>query len=118
MGEMWFGNEAGHIHSSDASHVGLLTAGTKLSTIPAHAPGTTMREAREIARNGQIDPARPELLAEVMAEVRTRVRRYVQEPTDGAWHDLVDALARAYGDSETYDLLRAVEIHTLTSRGR
>ena len=77
-----------------------------------------MHETREIPRSAPIDSAQAELLAEAIAEVRTRARRYVQEPADGAWQDLVQALARTHGDSETYDLLRAVEIHTLTSRVR
>ena len=55
-----------------------------------------MHEAREIVPTPQMDSARAELLAEAMAEVRTRVRCYVQEPADA---------------NETYDLLRAVEIH-------
>jgi hypothetical protein len=75
----------------------------------------TMHEPHEIARVDEMDQAQAELVAEAMAEVRTRARRYVQEPAEGAWHDLVDALARTYGDSEAYDLLRAVEIHTRTS---
>jgi hypothetical protein len=58
------------------------------------------------------DSARAELMAEAMADVRARARRYIQEPADDAWHDLVEALARTHGDSEAYDLLRAVEIHT------
>lgn len=75
-----------------------------------------MHETRELTGGPQIDSAQAELIAEAMAEVRTRARRYVQEPADAAWHDLVEALARTHGDSETYDLLRAVEIHTLTSK--
>ena len=59
--------------------------------------------------------ARADLQAEAIADVGTRARRYVQEPSDPSWHDLVDALARTYGDGETYDLLRAVEIHSRTA---
>jgi hypothetical protein len=70
-----------------------------------------MHEAREIVPTPQMDSARAELLAEAMVEVRTRVRCYVQEPADATWHNLLDALRRIHGDSETYDLLRAVEIH-------
>ena len=77
-----------------------------------------MHESREIAdlQSDEIDQARAELFAEATAEVRARARRYVQEPAESAWHDLVEALTRAYGDSETYDLLRAVAIHAKTRR--
>lgn len=73
-----------------------------------------MDETREIARTwaGELDKARAELLASGIAEVRRQARRYVQEPSEAAWNDLVDALTRSYGDGETYDLLRAVEIHS------
>ena len=75
---------------------------------------TASRDVREIAlvSADDSDRARAELLREAVAEVGTRARRYVQEPADAAWHDLLAALARTYGDSDTYDLLRAVEIHT------
>jgi hypothetical protein len=66
----------------------------------------------------QDDPARQELLGEAIAEVQTRVGQYLREPADSAWLDLIGALARAHGDSEAYDLLRAIEIHTRVSRGR
>jgi hypothetical protein len=68
------------------------------------------------APDRSIDAARAELHGEAMAEVCRRARRYVQEPADAAWIELVDALRRAYGDEETYDLLLAVEIHSRTSR--
>lgn len=77
-----------------------------------------MQESRETAEvwSDELDAARAELFAEATAEVRARARRYVQEPAEAAWHDLVEALTRAYGDSETYDLLRAVAIHAQTRR--
>jgi hypothetical protein len=56
------------------------------------------------------DP-RPAVVLETLAAIQARARRYLQEPDDGAWHDLVDALERAHGDGATYELLRAVEIH-------
>ena len=56
--------------------------------------------------------ARATLLLETLAAIHTRARRYLQEPEEGAWGDLVDALARAHGHSATYELLRAVEIHS------
>lgn len=76
-----------------------------------------MQETGEIATNWahEMDRAREELLAETIAEVGTRARRYMQEPADPAWHDLVEALRRICGDSATYDLLRALEIHSRTS---
>lgn len=54
-------------------------------------------------------------LAEANADVRTRAGCYVSEPADVAWHELVEALTRTYGDGVT-DLLRAVTIHFQTSR--
>jgi hypothetical protein len=63
----------------------------------------------------ETEDAQLELLAEAVADVSARARRYVQEPAEGAWHDLVAALARTHGDSQAYDLLRAVEIHSRTS---
>ena len=59
--------------------------------------------------------ARAALLLETLAAIHTRARRYLQEPEEGAWHELVDALARAHGDNATYELLRAVEIHSRIS---
>ena len=69
----------------------------------------------ERGQGDEMDMARAELLAESVAEVPTRALRYVQEPAEGAWHDFVEALARTYGDTATYDLLRAVEIHSRIS---
>jgi hypothetical protein len=63
------------------------------------------------------DTARAELLAEAVAELGARARRYLQEPAEPAWHDLITALARTHGDSAAYDLLRAIEIRVRTSRG-
>jgi hypothetical protein len=79
-----------------------------------------MDETREIAVAwaSEMDRARAELLAGGIAEVRRRARRYVQKPSEAAWLDLVEVLTRTYGDGETYDLLRAVEIHSRTSNGR
>lgn len=76
-------------------------------------PARPASKPREIAvvSSDEIDRARAELLIEAVAEVATRAQRYVQEPAEAAWHDLLGALTRTYGDSEAYDLLRAVEIH-------
>ena len=68
--------------------------------------------------SGETDVAQLELLAEAVAAVGARARRYVQEPADCAWHELVAALARTHGDGQAYDLLRAVEIHSRTSGQR
>ena len=62
-----------------------------------------------------VDAARAQLLVEAMDDVHQRAGRYVLEPSEVAWHSLVDALARAHGDGEAYDLLRAIEIHTRIS---
>ena len=55
-------------------------------------------------------------LPEAIADVRTRAGCYLREPADASWHELVEALTRVYGDGDTYDLLRAVTIHSQTSR--
>lgn len=75
-----------------------------------------MHETAETAlvRSDDTDGARTRLILEELAEVRTRARRYIQEPAEAAWHDLVDALTRTYGDGDAYDILRAVEIHSRT----
>jgi hypothetical protein len=75
-----------------------------------------MREAGDVTSGASAEAARGELLREALADVRVRATRYVQEPADDAWHDLVTALARTHGDSEAYDLLRAVEIRLRTTR--
>lgn len=64
------------------------------------------------------DPARQQLLGEAIADVRVRVGRYILEPAESAWLDLIDALTRAHGPSEAYELLRAIEIHARVSGGR
>ena len=92
-----------------------------VSRILDETPGGNGRGSIPFESGGQgdgVDSARAELLAEAVAEVPTRALRYVQEPAEGAWHDFVEALARTYGDSETYDLLRAVEIHSRISKLR
>ena len=92
-----------------------------VSRILDGTPGGSRRGSVPFESGGQgdgVDGARAELLAEAIAEVPTRALRYVQEPAEGAWHDFVGVLARTYGDSETYDLLRAVEIHSRISKPR
>ena len=58
-----------------------------------------------------------ELLAEGVRQVNAQSRRYVQEPSESAWYDLVRALTNVHGDADTYELLRAVEIHAGIKRG-
>lgn len=53
---------------------------------------------------------------DVLAAVGIRARRYLLEPGDGPWYEIVRALTEALGDGETYDLLRAIEIHVHTNR--
>ncbi|MEO6579508.1 MAG: hypothetical protein ABIO99_11515 [Candidatus Limnocylindria bacterium] len=65
----------------------------------------------EVAGIDESGNARSELTLEYVDQVRVRAQRYVQEPADGTWHDLVQALARTFGDTEAYDILRAAEIH-------
>ena len=94
--------------------------GPHVSYSPLVGPVVTQAAewTRQVALSlaGEMDRARVELLSGAIAEVRRRARRYVQEPSDTAWHDLVDGLTRTYGDMETY-LLRAVEIHSRTTGG-
>lgn len=74
-----------------------------------------MLEPLNVESSGEVAGARPALLSETLATIHTRARRYLQEPEEFAWRDLVDALARAHGDGATYELLRAVEIHARIS---
>jgi hypothetical protein len=77
-----------------------------------------MLEPYDVVTADQLTKARAALLIEAMDEVRTRAQRYLQEPAEGAWLDLVAALARAHGDGATYELLRAVEIHSQIADAR
>jgi len=62
------------------------------------------------------DAAGRDARPDVLAAVGTRARRYLLEPGDGPWYDVVRALTEALGDDEAYDLLRAIEIHVYASR--
>jgi hypothetical protein len=77
-----------------------------------------MHEPYDVVSADELERVRAELLVEAIDDVHRRARRYVQEPGENAWHELVRALTRTYGDSATYELLRAVEIHSRTSTGR
>jgi hypothetical protein len=74
-----------------------------------------LRDPRYVASADELEHPRHELLVDALGEVRTRARRYLQEPGDTAWHELVRALARCFGDSPSYELMRAVEIHSRTA---
>ena len=74
-----------------------------------------MLEAHDVESADELTGARAALLVETLAAIHTRAQRYLQEPEEGAWHDLVHALARAHGDGAAYELLRAVEIHSRIS---
>ena len=77
-----------------------------------------MLEPIDAVSADELGPVRTALLLETLEAIHTRARRYLQEPEEGAWHDLVDALARAHGDGATHELLRAVEIHSRTAGPR
>lgn len=53
-----------------------------------------------------------------IAAFDTQARRYLLEPDDGSWDEMMRALRRAIGDGETDDLLRAIEIRVRTAKGR
>lgn len=78
-----------------------------------------MSEVDESAfvRPDQADLTWLELLAESVREVSARSRRFVREPSESAWYDLVRALSNVLGDEDTYELLRAAEIHSDIRRG-
>jgi hypothetical protein len=68
-------------------------------------------------RPEQADLTWLELLAESVNEVSARSRRYVREPSDPAWYELVRSLSNVLGDADAYEFLRAVEIHADIQRG-
>ncbi len=67
-------------------------------------------------RPDQADLTWLELLADGVREVSAQSRRYVQDPSEPAWYDLVRALSNILGDADAYQLLRAAEIHSGTGR--
>jgi hypothetical protein len=77
-----------------------------------------MLDSYDVVTADQLTKARAALLIEAIDQVRTRAQRYLQEPAEGPWRDLVAALARVHGDGATYELLRAVEIHSRTALPR
>jgi hypothetical protein len=55
---------------------------------------------------------RREWQAEALRDAMAQSRRYINEPSEAAWYELVRALSNVFGDAGAYDLLRATEIHT------
>ena len=43
-----------------------------------------------------------------------QARRYLLEPGDGPWHEVVRALSEAFGEDETDELLRAIKVRMRT----
>jgi hypothetical protein len=70
-------------------------------------------EADEVTfiRADQAEIFRLELMAEGLGEVSAQSRRFVREPSEAAWYELVRALSNVFGDGDAYELLRAAEIH-------
>jgi hypothetical protein len=64
----------------------------------------------------QAEIFRLELLAEGLRAVTAQTRRYVREPSEPAWYDLVRALSNVLGDADAYELLRAADIHSAIAR--
>jgi hypothetical protein len=67
-------------------------------------------------RPDQADLSWLELLAEGVGDVAAQSRRYVREPSEPAWYDLVRALSNVLGDADAYELLRAADIHSAIAR--
>ena len=53
-----------------------------------------------------------------LSAVGIRARRFLLEPGDGPWYDIIRTLRESLGDDETYDLLRAIEIRFRTTTKR
>jgi hypothetical protein len=69
-------------------------------------------------RPDQADLSWLELLAEGVDDLAAQSRRYVREPSEPAWYDLVRSLSNVLGDADAYELLRATEIHADIRRRR
>jgi hypothetical protein len=50
-----------------------------------------------------------------LAAISVQARRFLLEPADAPWHEVVRALSEALGEDETYELLRAIRIRYRTS---
>lgn len=77
-----------------------------------------MPDADEVTfiKADQAGSFRLELLAEGLRDISAQTRRYVAEPSEAAWYELVRALSNVFGDADAYELLRAAEIHSDTRR--
>lgn len=77
-----------------------------------------MSDADEVTfiKANQAETFRLELLAEGLRAVTAQTRRYVREPSEPAWYDLVRALSNVLGDADAYELLRATDIHSAIGR--
>ena len=51
-----------------------------------------------------------------LADVATQARRYLLEPADHSWQEVMAALQRAFGDGETDDLVHAFEIRVRSNK--
>jgi hypothetical protein len=49
-----------------------------------------------------------------LAAISVQARRFLLEPADAPWHEVVRALSEALGEDETYELLRAIQIRYRT----
>lgn len=77
-----------------------------------------MSDADEVTfiKADQADSFRLELVVEALRAVSAQSHRYVSEPSEAAWYDLVRDLSTLLGDSDAYELLRATEIHSAIGR--
>ena len=62
-----------------------------------------------------LEPAKASAVIDVTT-IDIQARRYLLEPGDAAWDEVVRALGGALGEAETDDLLRAMEIRLRTAR--
>ena len=51
-----------------------------------------------------------------LADIATQARRYLLEPADHSWQEVMAAMQRAFGDGETEDLVHAFEIRVRSNK--
>lgn len=51
-----------------------------------------------------------------LAAIGAQARRFLLEPADAPWQEVLRALRAAFGDDQTDELLRAIQIRYRTSR--
>ena len=87
-----------------------------------HTPAPLRRAPVEPQDDGQWDGqstvAPSNDMPPALSAVGIRARRYLLEPGDGPWYDIIRTLRDSLGDDETYDLLRAIEIRFRTTTKR